>query len=174
MEANESLLGMEGQLQGGSVNQIYQVALGLSILVMLTGVLMISSSMNSNVAQRTQFFGLLRCQGATPKQIMRFVRREGLHWCKTAVPMGIALSIVVVWILCAAMRRLSPSWFWLYAGIRRQHHRARCPAACWGCLRCCCRRVLRPSGRQGYPRWRRFRDTRSGCSLSQGRQHQRL
>lgn len=111
VEANESLLGMEGQLQGGSVNQIYQVALGLSILVMLTSVLMISSSMNSNVAQRTQFFGLLRCQGATPKQIMRFVRREGLHWCKTAVPMGIALSIVVVWILCTAMRRLSPSWF---------------------------------------------------------------
>lgn len=109
--ANELLLSVEGQLAGSNIGQIYQVALILSIIVMLTCVLMISSTLNSNVAQRTQFFGSMRCLGATKKQIMRFVRREGLHWCKTAIPIGIGLSIVVVWILSEAMRRISPQWF---------------------------------------------------------------
>lgn len=109
--ANESLLSVEGQLPGTSVNQIYQVAFFLAIIIMLTCILMISSSLNSNVAQRTVFFGMMRCIGATRKQVMRFVRREGLHWCKTAIPIGIGMSIVVVWILSAAMRIISPQWF---------------------------------------------------------------
>ncbi|MDO4306818.1 MAG: ABC transporter permease [Eubacteriales bacterium] len=109
--ANESLLSVEGQLAGTNVSQIYQVALLLSIIVMLTCILMISSTLNSNVMQRTQFFGSMRCLGATKKQIMRFVRHEGLHWCKTAIPIGIGLSIIVVWILSAAMRIISPQWF---------------------------------------------------------------
>lgn len=109
--ANESLLSVEGQLAGTNVGQIYQVAFILSVIVMLTCILMISSTLNSNVIQRTQFFGSMRCLGATKKQIMRFVRHEGLHWCKTAIPIGIGLSIAVVWILSAAMRLISPQWF---------------------------------------------------------------
>lgn len=72
---------------------------------------MISSSLNSNVSQRTEFFGLMRCLGATRRQVLRFVRREALHWCVTSIPIGIGLSIVVVWGLCAVMRRLSSVWF---------------------------------------------------------------
>lgn len=109
--ANESLLSIQGQVKGSSVDQIYQVAFVLSVIVMLTCVLMISSSLSSNVMQRTQFFGLMRCQGATKKQIMRFVRREALHWCKRAIPTGVGLSVVVVLILSAIMRRISPQWF---------------------------------------------------------------
>ena len=109
---NLPLLSIEGQLEGRTgVNQIYQVALILSVLVMLTCILMISSSLNSNVAQRTEFFGMLRCLGATRKQIMRFVRMEGLYWCRTAIPMGLALSILTVWVLSAIMRWMSPQWF---------------------------------------------------------------
>lgn len=109
--ANVPLLSLQGQMSGTIVNQIYQLAFILSIIVMITCVLMISSSLNSQVMQRTKFFGLMRCQGATKKQVMRFVRLEGLHWCKTSIPIGIALSIVVVWILSAAMRNISPQWF---------------------------------------------------------------
>ena len=50
---------------------------------------MISGSMNSIIAQRTQFFGMLRCIGASRQQIIRFVRLEALNWCKTAVPIGV-------------------------------------------------------------------------------------
>lgn len=109
---NIPLLNIQGQLaRKTSVNQIYQIALVLSVIVMLTCILMISSSLNSNTAERTEFFGMLRCLGATKRQIMRFVRLEGLYWCKTAIPIGIIFSIVIIWILSAAMRVISPEWF---------------------------------------------------------------
>ena len=65
---------------------------------------MIASCMNSNVAQRTAFFGMLRCIGASKKQIIRFVRLEALNWCKTAVPLGGLLGVVSCWILCGILR----------------------------------------------------------------------
>lgn len=109
---NIPLLSIQGQLEGKTgVNQIYQVAFILSVIVMLTCILMISSSLNSNVAERTEFFGMLRCLGATKRQIMRFVRLEGLYWCKTAIPIGIIFSVVIVWFLSAAMRVINPQWF---------------------------------------------------------------
>jgi putative ABC transport system permease protein len=109
---NIPLLSIQGQLEGKTgVNQIYQVAFILSVIVMLTCILMISSSLNSNVAERTEFFGMLRCLGATKRQIMRFVRLEGLYWCKTAIPIGIIFSVVIVWILSAVMRVINPQWF---------------------------------------------------------------
>ena len=61
-------------------------AVVMFLLVLIAGVLMISSSMNSSVAQRTQFFGMMRCIGMSKQQIIRFVRLEALNWCKTAVP----------------------------------------------------------------------------------------
>lgn len=108
---NEELLSMVGQLPGSNMSQIYTMAFLLSLVVMGTCVMMISSSLNSNVSQRMEFFGLLRCLGATRRQVLRFVRSEALQWCITAIPIGIGLSIVVVWGLCSVMRQLSTVWF---------------------------------------------------------------
>ena len=80
------------------------VSLVLFVLILIAGVLMISSSMNSSVAQRTQFFGMMRCIGMSKRQITRFIRLEALNWCKTAVPAGVVLGIVTSWILCAVLR----------------------------------------------------------------------
>lgn len=108
---NEELLSLLGQLPGSGLSQIYSVAVLLSLVVMVTCVLMISSSLNSNVSQRTQFFGMMRCLGATRRQVLRFVRREALQWCLTAIPLGLGASVLVVWGLCAVMRQLSTVWF---------------------------------------------------------------
>ena len=81
-------------------------AVGMFLLVLIAGVLMISSSMNSSVAQRTQFFGMMRCIGMSKQQIIRFVRLEALNWCKTAVPIGLVLGILASWVLCAVLRFL--------------------------------------------------------------------
>lgn len=78
----------------------------LFFLILIAGVLMISSSMNSIVAQRTKFFGMMRCIGMSRQQIICFVRLEALNWCKTAVPIGLGLGIVTTWGLCAALRFL--------------------------------------------------------------------
>lgn len=76
----------------------------LFMLVLIAGILMISSSMNSMVAQRTKFFGMMRCIGMSRQQIIRYVRLEALNWCKTAIPVGVCLGIVTTWGLCAILR----------------------------------------------------------------------
>ncbi|NFH64207.1 ABC transporter permease [Clostridium botulinum] len=89
-----------------AAHTLYSTAAVLFVLILIAGVLMISSSINSNVAQRTKFFGMMRCIGMSRQQIIRFVKLEALNWCKTAVPIGVILGIVVTWGLCAALRFL--------------------------------------------------------------------
>lgn len=103
---NTAVLGMLGASSNESMNQLYPLAAACFVIIMISGVLMISSCMNSNVAQRTKFFGMMRCIGASKQQIVRFVRLEALNWCKTAIPIGCLLGTVICWILCAILRFL--------------------------------------------------------------------
>lgn len=100
---NTGVMGMAGQSGNKVVKNFYGIAAILFLLVLSAGVLMISGSMNSNIAQRTQFFGMMRCIGASRRQIIRFVRWEALYWCKTAVPAGVILGTVISWIICAIL-----------------------------------------------------------------------
>ena len=108
---NTELLGLLGQSSNSFMLQVYATAVILFILVLIAGVLMITSSMNSNVAQRTEFFGMVRCIGATPKQVMQLVRKETLNWCRFAIPIGVVGGMVLVWVLCFILRQLSPEYF---------------------------------------------------------------
>lgn len=108
---NTELLGLLGQSSNSFMLQVYAVAGILFILVLIAGVLMITGSLSSNVAQRTEFFGMVRCIGTTPKQVMRLVRKEALNWCRFAIPLGVAGGIVLVWVLCFILRQLSPEFF---------------------------------------------------------------
>lgn len=101
---NIGVMGMAGQSSNTSVNGFYDMAAILFVLVLLAGVLMISGSMNSNISGRTQFFGMLRCIGASRAQVIRFVRLEALNWCKTAVPVGVIGGTLASWAICAALR----------------------------------------------------------------------
>lgn len=74
------------------------------VLVLIAGALMISSSINSNVTQRTKFFGMMRCIGMSKQQVIHFVKLEALNWCKAAIPIGITLGIIITWGLCAVLR----------------------------------------------------------------------
>ncbi len=108
---NTALLALLGFSNDSFILGLYLVAGILFLLVLTAGVLMVTSSMNSNIAQRTEFFGLLRCLGASPRQIRRFVCLEALNWCKTAIPTGILLALITVWGLCGALRYLSSMYF---------------------------------------------------------------
>ena len=108
---NTKLLGLLGQSTSSFMIQVYAAAAILFVLVLFAGIMMIAGSLNSNVAQRTEFYGLMRCVGATPKQVMRLVRKEALTWCKTAIPVGVVIGVVVIWILCFILRLLSPEYF---------------------------------------------------------------
>ena len=106
IEENMFVLGMTGQSAKQQMTGIYPLAAAMFILILIAGVLMISSCMNSSVAQRTKFFGMLCCIGASKKQIIRFVRLEALNWCKSAIPIGCGIGVAVTWILCKVLRYL--------------------------------------------------------------------
>lgn len=108
---NTMLLGISGASLDASMVAIYGAAVVLFLLVLLAGTLMIASSMNSNIAQRTAFFGMLHCIGADKKQTMRFVRMEALYWCRLAIPAGVTAGIVMTWFACALLRALSEEYF---------------------------------------------------------------
>ena len=100
-----------GSLQlskGGDALRIYSVALFLALLVMAAGILMISGSLNANVLQRTEFFGMLRCLGATRGQLLRYVYLEALCWCRTAVPAGLLAASAAVCLVAALMKTADP------------------------------------------------------------------
>lgn len=108
---NEMLLATMAQSRDSTIIYFYAAAAVLAALVSIAGILMITGSLNSNVTQRTEFFGMLRCLGATRKQVIRFVRKEALGWCKDAVPIGLLAGTVLIWILCAVLKILSPKYF---------------------------------------------------------------
>lgn len=103
---NTAVLSLLGASTNESINGLYPLAAACFVIILIAGVLMISGCMNSNVAQRTKFFGMMRCVGASKQQIVRFVRLEALNWCKTAIPIGCALGTVTCWILCVILRFL--------------------------------------------------------------------
>ncbi len=51
--------------------------------------------------------------------VMRFVRLEALNWCKTAIPIGVGIGVVLTWVLCAVLRVLSAG----FSRVRRKHQR---------------------------------------------------
>ena len=104
LSENTALLGLTGFSSDSYVMGMYLVAAVLFVLVLAAGVFMIAGSLNSQTAQRTQFYGMLRCIGASKAQIMHLVRWEALYWCKTAVPLGVAFGILLTWGLCALLR----------------------------------------------------------------------
>jgi len=104
VKENTAVLGMLGASSNESVNELYPLAAAFFFFLFILGGFFILSCMNSNVAQRTKFFGMMRCIGASKQQIIRFVRLEALNWCKTAIPIGCALGTVTCWILCAILR----------------------------------------------------------------------
>jgi len=103
---NTAVLGLTGASSHESIKNLYPVVAVIFLLILVSGVLMISSCMNSNVAQRTKFFGMMRCIGASRQQIIRFVRLEALSWCTTSIPTGCLLGVVTCWILSAILRLL--------------------------------------------------------------------
>ena len=99
------LLAAVGASENRMAKNVYPLVIVFCLLVLLAGVLMISGSLNSAIAQRTQFFGMMRCIGMSKKQVIHFVELEALNWCKTAIPAGIILGTAATWLVLAFMHR---------------------------------------------------------------------
>lgn len=104
VDENTAVLGLIGASSNRQAQGVYPLAIACFVFVLLAGIFMISSCMNSTVAQRTSFFGMMRCIGASKEQIVRFVRLEALNWCKSAIPTGCVLGVATCWAACAILR----------------------------------------------------------------------
>ena len=104
VKENTAVLSLLGASTDERVNGLYPLVIACFVIILIAGIFMISSCMNSNVAQRTKFFGMMRCIGASKQQIVRFVRLEALNWCKTAIPIGCALGTVICWVSCLILK----------------------------------------------------------------------
>ncbi len=57
-------------LNSSMAQTLFLTAAILFLLVLIAGVLMISSTLNTTAAQRTRFFGMMRCIGMSKEQIV--------------------------------------------------------------------------------------------------------
>ncbi len=107
VSTNTRLLGLMGQSDDSSMRDLYLMAVILFILVAMAGTFMIASSFNMSILERTQFFGLLRCLGATKKQIKRYIRLEGFQYCLKGIPIGLLIGCMALWIAIFFLNTLS-------------------------------------------------------------------
>lgn len=110
ISTNVMLLGLMGQSNDSTMLEIYMTAGILFVLVTMAGCFMIASSFNMSILERTRFFGLLRCLGATKRQIKHYIRREGLLYCVKAVPMGLFMGTAAQWTAMFVLNWLNSSY----------------------------------------------------------------
>lgn len=108
---NTALLGLMGQSESNIMQALYLIAAILVFLVLIAGTVMISASFNTNVLERTQFYGLLRCLGASRQQVKHFVILQGLKKSAKGVPIGLLAGQIVTWAACLLLRSISGDRF---------------------------------------------------------------
>lgn len=108
---NTMLLALVGQSRNSYMMQIYKTAAILFVLVLAAGILMIASSFNMGVMERTQFFGMLRCLGASKRQIKKIVLLEGINFSLKGIPIGLLVGTIIVWISSAYLKYINPVYF---------------------------------------------------------------
>lgn len=108
---NTALLGLMGQSKNSTLQSLYIVASFLVFLVLIAGTVMIAAGFNTNILERIQFYGLLRCLGAEKGQVKRFVILQGLRQSMKGVPAGLLLGQIVTWCACMLLRSVSGGRF---------------------------------------------------------------
>ncbi|MCI9078928.1 MAG: FtsX-like permease family protein [Lachnospiraceae bacterium] len=108
---NTALLGLMGQSENSTMQSLYIVAAFLALLVLVAGTVMIAASFNTNVLERVQFYGLLRCLGASKKQVKHFVILQGLRQSMKAVPFGLVTGQILTWCACLLLKSISGERF---------------------------------------------------------------
>ena len=108
---NTALLGLMGQSENSTMQSLYIVAAFLVLLVLIAGTVMIAASFNTNVLERIQFYGLLRCLGAPKKQVKHFVILQGLRQSMKAVPLGLVIGQILTWCACLLLKSISGERF---------------------------------------------------------------
>ncbi|MBQ1409953.1 MAG: ABC transporter permease [Oscillospiraceae bacterium] len=96
-EWNEMLMFVDGIGSDSIVVRLFLFAL-LFLFVLFFSIairLVVDTAFEISSKEREQHYGLLQSIGATPQQIVRIITREGLRLCVVAIPIGVALGVLL-------------------------------------------------------------------------------
>lgn len=108
---NDRLIAVIGQSRDKSVIGLYTVGAVLFAIVLLASVVMMYNTFNISVMERIRQFGLLRCVGASSRQIRKLVKREGLTLAIKAIPLGLLAGILMTFLCSAILKFYNNSYF---------------------------------------------------------------
>lgn len=89
-----------------NIQEMISVIIG-ALFILFVSIIVIYSIFYISVVSRIRQFGQLRTLGATPKQIKKIVRREGLIMFLIGAPIGLLLGILFSLIM------VSEGWLWI-------------------------------------------------------------
>lgn len=108
---NEMLLAVMGHGKTALAANLYLMAGILFCLVFLVSFLMITNCLNVSAREKTQLYGLLRCMGATSKQLKKCVMTEGKILWQRSVPLGVVCGIILTWCCLLLLKLFNTDMF---------------------------------------------------------------
>lgn len=101
IEYNSNVLRYSGLAKSDSMNSMLYTVAGIVIaIIVFSSVFVIRNSFSISVTEKYKQYGMLASIGATPKQIKKNVLYEGFILGIIAIPLGIVMAAVAVFILC--------------------------------------------------------------------------
>ena len=109
---NNKILTMHGEGSNDSFNFVIKgIVIFVFLLIITATIFLIYNAINISVAERIKQFGILRSIGSAPKQITNLVLREGIIMCLIAIPFGVFLGYIGVWITVKLLEKQIASMF---------------------------------------------------------------
>lgn len=108
IQFNDSVLRLYAQGVSVTFNAYYITVMSVILaLVIISTIAVIFNAFNISVVERVSQFGLLRCVGATPKQIRNIVFREALVLGAIGIPIGILCGIGAMGVVFSVVSALA-------------------------------------------------------------------
>lgn len=111
-QISESMLSkVKGYGTGSNMKQLYSVAVALAIMVLSASSIMIAATYYTLITDKISLYGKMRCIGATKKQIKNFVILDAFYVAMQSIPLGIVLSIPILFLIIILLQNGLPSYF---------------------------------------------------------------
>jgi len=106
---NDHLLRLYAASINASFNTSFlAIMIVITLLVVLSTIAVIYNAFNISVVERVSQFGLLRCVGATPRQIRAIVFREAVLLGMIGIPLGILCGLGAMGVVYAVISAIAP------------------------------------------------------------------
>lgn len=105
---NERVLRLMGESTNPILDKTMLTILSIIVLLIVTATIaVIYNAFNMSVIEKVSQFGLLRCVGATPRQINSIVNREALILALVGIPLGVLSGTLAISILIKVIKTIA-------------------------------------------------------------------